>query len=38
VGIFKDMKQMKDVVAGAPGMIEQAQQLQAAALQQQQGG
>ena len=36
MGIFKDIKQMKDAVAGAPGMIEQAQQLQAAALQQQQ--
>ena len=34
MGLFKDLKQMKDAVAGAPGMIEQAQQLQAAALQQ----
>jgi hypothetical protein len=33
MGIFKNMKQMKDVVAGAPGMIEQAQQLQAASMQ-----
>ena len=24
MGIFKDIKQMKDAVAGAPGMIEQA--------------
>jgi hypothetical protein len=35
MGLFKSVKQMKDVVAGAPGMIEQAQQLQAAAQQQQ---
>lgn len=34
MGLFKDLKQMKDAVAGAPGMIEQAQQLQAAAQQQ----
>lgn len=33
MGIFKQMKQMKEVVAGAPDMIEQAQQLQAAGLQ-----
>jgi hypothetical protein len=30
MGIFKGMKQMKEAVAGAPGLIEQAQQLQAA--------
>lgn len=34
MGIFKGIKQMKEAVAGAPGMIEQAQQLQAAADQQ----
>lgn len=34
MGIFKGIKQMKEAVAGAPGMIEQAQQLQAAAYQQ----
>lgn len=33
MGIFKNVKQMKEAVAGAPGMIEQAQQLQAAAQQ-----
>jgi hypothetical protein len=33
MGIFKQMKQMKDVVASAPGMIEQAQEMQAASLQ-----
>jgi hypothetical protein len=33
MGIFKNIKQMKDVVAGAPGMIEQAQQLQSASMQ-----
>ena len=30
MGMFKGMKQMKEAVAGAPGLIEQAQQLQAA--------
>lgn len=30
MGIFKGIKQMKEAVAGAPGLIEQAQQLQAA--------
>jgi len=34
MGMFKDLKQMKDAVAAAPDMIDQAQQLQAAALQQ----
>lgn len=34
MGIFKQMKQMKDVVAEAPGLIENAQQMQAAAQQQ----
>jgi len=34
MGLFKGIKQMKDAVAGAPGLVEQAQQLQAAALQQ----
>jgi hypothetical protein len=33
MGIFKNMKQMKEMVAGAPGVIEQAQQLQAASMQ-----
>jgi hypothetical protein len=33
MGIFKNIKQMKEMVAGAPGMIEQAQQLQAASMQ-----
>ena len=33
MGMFKDLKQMKDAVAAAPDMIDQAQQLQAAALQ-----
>lgn len=33
MGIFKNVRQMKEAVAGAPGMIEQAQQLQAAAQQ-----
>ena len=36
MGLFKSVKQMKDVVAGAPAMFEQAQQLQAAVQQQQQ--
>ena len=35
MGMFKGLKQMKEAVAGAPGLIDQAQQLQAAALQQQ---
>ena len=29
MGLFKGMKDMKDAVAGAPGMIDQAQQMQA---------
>jgi hypothetical protein len=33
MGIFKNMKQMKEAVNGAPAMIEQAQQLQAASAQ-----
>lgn len=33
MGIFKNVKQMKEAVAGAPGLIEQAQQLQAASVQ-----
>jgi hypothetical protein len=35
MGLFKQMKDMKTVVAAAPGMIEQAQQLQANAAQMQ---
>jgi hypothetical protein len=35
MGIFKDMKRMKETVAGAPALIHQAQDLQAAAAQQQ---
>ena len=35
MGIFKDMKRMKETVAGAPALIQQAQDLQAAAVQQQ---
>ncbi len=35
---FKKMKDMKDAVAGAPGMIDQAQQMQAAAAQMQAQG
>ena len=35
MGMFKGLKQMKEAVAGAPGLIDQAQQLQTAALQQQ---
>jgi hypothetical protein len=27
MGLFKQMKQMKDVVAAAPGLVEQAQEL-----------
>ena len=33
MGIFKNVKQMKEAVAGAPGLIDQAQQLQAASMQ-----
>ena len=33
MGLFKQMKDMKDVVAAAPGMVEQAQQMQASAQQ-----
>jgi hypothetical protein len=33
MGLFKQMKDMKTVVAAAPGMIDQAQQLQANAAQ-----
>jgi hypothetical protein len=33
MGIFKDIKQAKEAVAGAPGLIEQAQELQAASQQ-----
>jgi hypothetical protein len=35
MGMFKQVKQMKEAVAGAPALIEQAQELQAAALGQQ---
>jgi hypothetical protein len=34
MGILKDFKDMKDMVAGAPGMIEEAQKLAANAQQQ----
>lgn len=33
MGLFKDMKHMKDTVAAAPGLIQQAQDLQAASQQ-----
>ena len=35
MGLFKQMKDMKNVVAAAPGMIDQAQQMQANAQQMQ---
>lgn len=35
MGMFKQMKQMKEAVAGTPALIEQAQELQAAAYNQQ---
>lgn len=33
MGLFKNVKQMKEAVAGAPDLVQQAQQLQAAAGQ-----
>ena len=35
MGLFKQMKDMKNVVAAAPGMVDQAQQMAANAQQKQ---